>query len=963
MSSLPSLDQIAKALGGEVSCGQIRAPGPNHSPQDRSLSVKLDTEAPDGFVVNSFSGDDAIACRDHVRRKLGLPTFEHRIAGSSGKSRKGNGAAKAWSLIVARYVYRDKDGAPFLQVCRTDAKTFFQNRWNGQMWVSGKPQGPKIPYRLPELVAAPPTTKIHITEGEKDADALAKLGFIATTNSEGAANWTDDFNEYFRDRHVYVHEDNDQEGRKRVQRIARALHSIAASVRVIRLPGLPPKGDVSDWLDNDPSGARLIKECESSPIWEPSTPAPHGDITDDEDTDHILIKKKQADVLIELASSAELFHDRDDVGYARFEVNGHKENWRIRSTGFKRWLTRAFYENTQSAPASEGIHAALDVLEARAQFDGPEHEVHVRVAGHEGTIYIDLVDKDWRAIEIDEDGWRVVDNPPVYFRRSSGMKPLPEPVAGGSLKDDLRPLLNVKTEHEFVLAVAWLLAALRPRGPYPVEALIGEHGSAKTAFANMLRALIDPNSVPLRALPRSEHDLFIAARNSHVLGYDNVSGLPVWLSDAFCRLATGGGFSTRQLYTDQDEVLFGSTRPIILNGIDDITTRGDLADRSIVETLSPIPDEKRKLETELWAEFERKRPLILGALFAAVSHGLRSLPNVVLERKPRMADFAFWITACEGALWPKGTFLEAYTANLTDAIETVLEADQVAPTLRKYMEGKASFEGTASELIKVLNEVTSEAEQKAKGWPKRSNALSKILRRIAPPLRKAGIDITFERDSRRKWIVITPFKAGKTSSSRSPSSSVSDSNELPMTIPDRGSSPVLGGSSSAGDGDDRGGDPHGEIVTSKLLQSKGNDDGDAGGDHFSNVTGKRICAESFGPPDKDNRFRVVGTCPPGTCCMRCYSDAAQVLKIADGDVIGGESQPLHRECAGPWFDQEDEPGFADNAGEIEPSLTARCAQCNGVPDGKERLRSIQGRMIWLHPECERHYIADHELPW
>src|SRR6516162_4712917 len=135
--------------------------------------------------------------------------------------------------------------------------------------------------------------------------------------------------------------------------------------------------------------------------------------------------------------------------------------------------------------------------------------------------------------------------------------------------------------------------------------------------------------------------------NSHVLAYDNASGLPDWLSDTFCRLATGGGFSTRELYTDQDEVLFGSKRPIILNGIDDIATRPDLADRCIVQTLAAISDKKRELETELWAKFEQKRPRILGALLTVVSHGLKTLPDVKLDRKPRMADFAQWVTACE----------------------------------------------------------------------------------------------------------------------------------------------------------------------------------------------------------------------------------------------------------------------------------------------------------------------------
>src|SRR5262249_38194060 len=202
---LPSINKIAEVFGGDVANGEALVPGPGHSAEDRSLSIKLDSAAPDGFVVHSFAGDNAIACRDHVRRKLGLPEFKSK---EKKRSDKNNGARKpASSPTIDRYVYRQADGTRYLQVCRTAAKGFFQNKWNGQMWVTGKPDGPKIPYRLPELLAAPLTAKVHIAEGEKDADALAKLGFVATTNSEGAANWSDDLNEYFRDRHVYVYED------------------------------------------------------------------------------------------------------------------------------------------------------------------------------------------------------------------------------------------------------------------------------------------------------------------------------------------------------------------------------------------------------------------------------------------------------------------------------------------------------------------------------------------------------------------------------------------------------------------------------------------------------------------------------------------------------------------------------------------------------------------------------------
>ena len=158
-----------------------------------------------------------------------------------------------------------------------------------------------------------------------------------------------------------------------------------------------------------------------------------------------------------------------------------------------------------------------------------------------------LSDETWRAVEIDATGWRVVDNPPVRFRRASGMQPLAMPVPGGSV-ETLRSFLNVQSDTDFVLVVAWALACLRDRGPYPVIVLSGEQGSAKSTFSAILRALLDPNTAPLRALPREDRDLFIAASNGHVLAFDNVSGLPAWISDTLCRLATGGGFAVRQLY-------------------------------------------------------------------------------------------------------------------------------------------------------------------------------------------------------------------------------------------------------------------------------------------------------------------------------------------------------------------------------------------------------------------------------
>src|SRR6478735_3442347 len=135
-----------------------------------------------------------------------------------------------------------------------------------------------------------------------------------------------------------------------------------------------------------------------------------------------------------------------------------------------------------------------------------------------------------------------------------GLLPLPAPQQGGSI-ESLNPSLNLASHDDFVLIVAWLLAALRPGGPYPLLAISGEQGSAKTVLSKILRALIDPNAAPVRTAPREERDLFIAAGNGHLLAFDNLSDLPAWASDALCRLASGGSFAVRQLYTDRDETL------------------------------------------------------------------------------------------------------------------------------------------------------------------------------------------------------------------------------------------------------------------------------------------------------------------------------------------------------------------------------------------------------------------------
>ena len=394
-------------------------------------------------------------------------------------------------------------------------------------------------------------------------------------------------------------------------------------------------------------------------------------------------------------------------------------------------------------PSNDARQQALNIIEAQASFDAAERSVSVRVASLDGKIYLDLCDKSWRAIEISSAGWQVVNQPPVRFRRSGGMLPLPAPTRGGDI-NSLHELLNVQSDADFTLVIAWTLAALRGCGPYPILVVAGEQGSAKSTLASMIRRLVDPNAALLRALPREERDLFIAANNAHVLAYDNISGLQPWISDALCRLSTGGGFATRELHTDQDEILFDAVRPSILNGIEDVVTRPDLADRAIMLTLLPISDEKRRTEVEIWKEFDAIHPAVLGALLDGVAHGLRTLPDVKLERRPRMADFAIWATACEPALGLKCTFDTAYSENREQATETVIDADPVAIAVCELMNRNPAWDGTATRLLEELSFYAGNAVTRSKHWPGAAHILSRRLRRAATFLRKIGIEINLD---------------------------------------------------------------------------------------------------------------------------------------------------------------------------------------------------------------------------
>jgi hypothetical protein len=451
-------------------------------------------------------------------------------------------------------------------------------------------------------------------------------------------------------------------------------------------------------------------------------------------------------IALTLRSGIEFFHDPEQQGWASVQVDEHWENYPLRSRAFYLFLLRIFYRDTGESPGGRAIRAVLEIFEARALFDGSECQVHLRVAQQDGKLYLDLCDQAWRAVEIDAEGWRIVDRPAPRFRRSRGSQPLPEPQRGGNF-DELRRFLNIDDDG-WVLIRAFLVSALRPALPCPILVAKGEQGAGKSTACRVISSLIDPRSSALRGAPREVRDLVAAARNSWLVCFDNLSHLPQDLADAACRLATGGGFGGRELYSDFDEAVFDATRPLVFNAIPDLgATRPDFLDRSLIIEFHDIKPEARRDERQFWREFEPARPRILGALLDAVAVGLSKLPALALDQLPRMADFATWASACEGGLSPDHSeFLKTYAANRADARNLALESSPLYEPLREL--ARDGFRGSTAELLARLNGIVSEQARRSVRWPKAPNALGNTLRRMASNLRSAGIEVNSSRADR-----------------------------------------------------------------------------------------------------------------------------------------------------------------------------------------------------------------------
>ncbi|WP_146451981.1 ATP-binding protein [Bythopirellula polymerisocia] len=465
-------------------------------------------------------------------------------------------------------------------------------------------------------------------------------------------------------------------------------------------------------------------------------------------------KQSLADLLVELAMSRYRFGRTDSDDAFAVELGGPNVAIMLRGSGdsLRSKLSREFRKIQGRTPNSSALTDALTALQGEAFAAEPE-AVFLRVAEFDGSIVIDLGNSTGNAIVVKGGAWEVSERSPVLFRRTATTSSLPIPENGGTLAE-FRDLLNVTAE-TWPLVIGWIVAAYVPGIPHPILLLGGQQGTGKTTAAEKFKEIVDPSPAPLQNQPRDSEQWAICAAASHVVGVDNVSTLSPWWSDALCKAVTGDGWLRRKLYTDGEVSVSSFKRAVLLTSIDAGALRGDLGDRVLLVDLESIGEVERRTKTEIDLLFKAAKPRIFGAILDLLAKVLQVLPNIHLEKLPRMADFAKLLAAVDQVNDDRdkndNLSLDIYLGQRDRIAETVIESDDVAIAIQALAETEGTWTGTANELLKVIT-----PEKPPRGWPQNCNALGGRIKRLGPALDQVGVCVFHHpRSGKRREITIS----------------------------------------------------------------------------------------------------------------------------------------------------------------------------------------------------------------
>ena len=456
-------------------------------------------------------------------------------------------------------------------------------------------------------------------------------------------------------------------------------------------------------------------------------------------------KESQADILIRVSDGAEFFQNDLSEAFAAVNIGGHKEVLKVKSKKFKMWLTKQYYDTTKKAPTSDAMNQAIGVMEMKAAFDGDEHRLQLRVAEKDGAFYYDLANEDWSVVKVENGTCHVLHEPPILFTRNKNMKAQVLPDFTGDFRRNFKKILNhvrIKNEDDQILYLIYLVTCLIPSIPHAVLVFSGEKGASKSTSMRLTRQIVDPAVQDLLTMPNSMQDLAIALTNNYMPTFDNLDGLSPEKSDLLCIASTGGGFSKRTLFTDDDETLLELKRCVGLTGINVVVTRADLIDRSIIIELDRIPENERKEEREVWEAFEKDRASIVGGALQTLANAMAIYPDVKLDKLPRMADFTRWGYAIAEVLGYGGNhFLQAYRKNRNQSNEEAISSHPVAATVVALMRNNQTWSGAVSSLLSELERVAEQERinTNVKTFPKAAHVLSKRLKEVKSNLEDVGI--------------------------------------------------------------------------------------------------------------------------------------------------------------------------------------------------------------------------------
>lgn len=450
-----------------------------------------------------------------------------------------------------------------------------------------------------------------------------------------------------------------------------------------------------------------------------------------------------------------LFRDEYGVAHVQFPVGDHKEVWPCKSSAFTRWLGNEYYRLTKGKTVAgrESVKDAISLLEGRAINECPEHRLYNRIAQTPDAIWYDLGDNQFRAVKITKHGWEVVTDVPILFRRFSHLAPQVTPVKGGSV-DEVLKFVNVTGEDQKILFLIHLVTSFIPGWPHPALYVYGTQGSAKSTLSRIDRMLIDPSRIEVVSLTRKEEELAQQLAHHSFLSFDNVSEMPDWIADLLCRAITGGGFSKRELYTNDDDVIRYVMANIGINGINLASNRADLLERCLLIKLERMKD--RKQEHELMADFELARPKILGAVFDTVAKAMTLQPYIKVEELPRMADFAIWSCATAEALGiGQEAFLDAYFRNISSQSEELINDNTTATLIRGIVDShEGKWEGSPTQLFTTFKTQAIAEQILDKRLPANPAALMRELNRLKTPLEEMGYKIISSSDGIERNVII-----------------------------------------------------------------------------------------------------------------------------------------------------------------------------------------------------------------